>query len=93
MSNKKKHGKRYTEEQIIEILQEVELGRPVAQVCRDYQVSEPTFRNWRKKFEGLTVPDIRRMRQLEGENRKLRKIVADQAMEIESVKELLSKKW
>jgi len=93
MSEKKKHGKRYTEEQIIGILRELEGGKPVAEVGRTYGVAEATLYRWRQKYGGMTVSEARRLRELEAENGKLKRIVADQALEITAVKELLSKKW
>ena len=93
MSGKKKHGKRYKEEQIIGILRELEGGAPVTDLGRQYGVSEGTLYRWRQKFGGMTVSEAKRMRELESENAKLKRIVADQALEIASIKDLLSKKW
>jgi len=85
--------KRYSEEDIIHILKEVESGKVVAEVCRQYGVSEATIYNWRKKYGGLDVSDVKRMRTMEEENTRLKRIVAQQAMDIDALKMLLSKKW
>ena len=93
MANKKKHGKRYREEQIVKILKEVELGRSIADVCREHGISDQTYRNWRKRFSGMEVADIKEMRRLIKENAALKKIVADKELEIAAIKDVLSKKW
>ena len=85
--------KRYSEEDIIHILKEVESGKVVAEVCRQYGVSEATIYNWRKKYGGLDVSDVKKMRAMEEENTRLKRIVAQQAMDIDALKMLLSKKW
>ena len=86
-------GKRYSEEQIIRILKEVEEGTPVAEVCRKHGVSEQSVYRWRTKYGGMDVAELRRLKQLEEENRRLKAIVADQAMDIQLLKEINSKKW
>ena len=86
-------GKRYTEEQIIRILKEVESGRAVSEVCRAHGVSEQTVYRWRNKYGGLEVPELRRLKELEEENRRLKHLVADQAMDIQILKEINAKKW
>ena len=86
--------KRYSEEQIVKILREGERGdKTIGEVCRSYGVSENTFYNWRKKFGGMSVPDVRRLRELEKENNRLKRLVADRDLEIDVMKELLEKKW
>jgi putative transposase len=86
-------GKRYSEEQIVRILKEVDGGRSVAEVCREYGVSEQSVYRWRTKYEGMEVSDVRRLKQLEEENARLKKLVADQALDIQLLKEINSKKW
>jgi putative transposase len=86
-------GKRYSKEQIVRILQEVDGGKSVAGVCREYGVSEQSIYRWRTKYGGMEVSDVRRLRQLEEENRRLKKLVADQALDIQLLKEINSKKW
>jgi putative transposase len=93
MTDKKKHGKRHSEEQIVRILREVEMGRPITEVCRESGISDQTYRNWKSKYGGMELGDIKEMRRLQAENLKLKRIVAEQALEIDSIKELLSKKW
>ena len=83
--------KRYKEEQIIRILKEIESGRPVAELCRTYGVSEQTIHRWRKRYGGLSLPDLKRLKALEAENSTLKRIVANQAVDIDALKFLLSK--
>ena len=86
--------KRFSEEQIIGILQQAgEGGQSIGDVCRAHGVSENTFYRWRRKFGGLSVPEARRLRGLEKENSRLKRIVAERDLEIDAMKELLSKKW
>ena len=85
--------KRYSEEQIIKILKEVEAGTPIAQVCRQHGVSEGTVYRWRDKFGGMEVSDAKRLRGVEDENRRLRRIIAEQAIDISVLKEMNAKKW
>jgi putative transposase len=93
MANKKKYGKRYTEERIVRILEEIKQGRTLAETARKYGVSEVTIRNWRQKYEGMGIQEIREMKRTKDENARLRKIVADQALKIEDLEHLLEKKW
>lgn len=93
MANKKQHGKRYSEERVVKILKELEFGKTIAELSRTYGVSEETIRTWRRKYAGMDVSDVHEMRRLVAENAKLKKIVAEQLLEIESIKELLTKKW
>ena len=85
--------KRYTEEQVIGILREIESGGAIAEVCRRYEVSEATVYRWREKYRGLDREQLHRLKELEGENMQLRKLVAQQAMDNALLKELLGKKW
>ena len=82
---------RYTEEQIIEILREGEAGAKVPELCRRHGISRETFYRWRRKFGGMEVSDVRRLKQLEEENRRLKRIVADQALNLQVLKDLLGK--
>lgn len=83
----------FTEEQIIRALKEVDAGAKVGDVCRRLGVTEKTFYRWRTKFGGMDVSDARRLRQLEDENARLKKIVAEQALDNQALKAVLAKKW
>ena len=86
-------GKRFTEEQIIAILKEVEAGARVMDVCRKYGMSDATYYNWKARYHGMEVNELRRLKQLEDENKNLKRIVADQALDIQALKHVLSKKY
>jgi len=86
-------GTRYKEEQIIRILKEVETGISVVEVCRKYGVAEQTVYRWRSKYGGLETSELQRLRELEAENGRLKRIVAQQALDIDVLKEVVSKKW
>jgi putative transposase len=86
-------GKRYSTEQIIGILKEIEAGASVSDTARKHGVSEAAIYIWRKKFGGMDVSDARRLRELEVENARLKKIVAQQMLDHDALKDLLSKKW
>lgn len=83
---------KFTEEQIIKILAQAESGTPVPDVCREHKVSTFTFYQWRKKFQGMSVPDAKRLRELESENAKLKRLIADHALDIMVLKDALGKK-
>ena len=85
--------KRYTEEQIVTILAEATAGAKTPDLCRKYGVSPNTFYQWRAKYSGMTVPDVKKMKALEEENRKLKMKVADLTLDIDTVKELLRKNF
>jgi putative transposase len=85
--------KRYTEEQIIKSLKEYEAGVKVGDLCRQLGISEGTFYNWRNKYAGLEVNDAKRLRELESENNKLKKLLAEKLLENEALKDVVSKKW
>ncbi len=85
--------KRHTEEQIITILREAERGAvPVKALCKRHNISEQTFFRWRNKFGGMDVPDARRLKDLEAENAKLKRMVAEQLLVIDGMKEIVRKK-
>ena len=83
----------YSEEQIIGILREAEGETPVKAVCAKHNLSEATFYKWRAKFGGMDVSEARRLRALEEENGRLKRLVADQAVQIQILKEVNAKKW
>jgi len=83
----------FTEEQIIGILKEVEAGQKVTEVCRKYGVSPATYQRWRSAYGGLEVSQMKRLRQLEDENRRLKHIVADLTLDNTMLKDITSKKW
>jgi putative transposase len=85
--------KRFSEEQIIAVLKEAEAGAKVLDLCRKHGISDATFYNWKAKYAGMTVADLRRLKELEAENLKLKRIVADQALDNAALKDLLSRKW
>ena len=85
--------KRYTEEQIIGVLNEAEAGARTADLCRKHGMSEATFYKWKAKYAGLTVSELKRLRSLEDENRRLKHIVAQQALDNWALKELLGKNF
>jgi putative transposase len=84
---------RFSEEQIIAVLKEAEAGAKVLDLCRKHGISDATFYNWKAKYAGMTVAELRRLRELEAENAKLKRIVADQALDISALKDLVGRKW
>jgi putative transposase len=85
--------KRFTEEQIVAVLNEHEAGGTIRELCRRHGVTETTFHRWRAKYGGLQVSDARRLKALEDENRRLKKLVADQALDIAMLKDVAGRKW
>ena len=85
--------KRYTEEQIIGFLKEAEAGLPLKELCRQHGFSEASFYLWRSKFGGMNVPDAKRLKELEAENARLKRMLANSLLENEVIKEALQKKW
>jgi putative transposase len=86
-------ARQYTEEQIIAVLKEGEAGASIADLCRKYGMSDATYYNWKSKYSGMTVNDLKKLKALEEENRRLKQIVADQALDIRALKDLLSKNF
>ena len=84
---------RFTEEQIIGILREQEAGVQVAEVCRKHGISQPTFYAWKAKYGGMGVSDARRLKQLEEENAKLKKLLAEAMLDNAVLKDITSRKW
>ena len=82
---------RFSEEQIIGVLKEAEAGAKVSELCQRHGISDATFHTWRSRFGGLEVSELRRLRQLEEENRRLKGIVADQALDLRALKDVLAK--
>ena len=86
-------GSRFKEDQIIAILREQEAGAATADVCRKHGISQATFYNWKAKFGGLEVSEAKRLKGLEDENSRLKKLLADAMLDNAALKDLLSKKW
>jgi putative transposase len=85
--------KRHTEEQILGILKEAEQGKPVANVLREHGIAAPTYYRWKSKYGGLEANQLHRLRELERENSQLKRLVADQALDIVMLKDVNSKNW
>ncbi len=85
--------KRFTEEQIIGFLREAEAGLPIKELCRRHGFSEASYYLWRSKFGGMSVSDAKRLKELESENTRLKKMLAESMLEIEVTREALRKKW
>ena len=85
--------KRFSEEQIIGFLREAEAGMPVKRLCRRHGFSEASYCLWRSKFGGMSVPDARRLKELETENGRLKKLLVEQLLENEVIKDVLRKTW
>ncbi|MGH9571391.1 MAG: transposase [Candidatus Angelobacter sp.] len=84
---------RFTEEQIIGVLKEAEAGMKVAEVCRKYGISDATYYNWKARFGGMTVSDAQRLKALEGENGKLKRLLADAMLDNVALKDIVGRKW
>ena len=85
--------KRFSEEQIIGILKESEAGAKNLDICRKHGITEQTFYRWRSKYGGMQISEAKKLRELEGENRKLKQLLAEAHLDNAALKELLSKNW
>lgn len=85
-------GKRFTEEQIIAVLKESEAGAKTKDLCRRHGISEPTFYNWKAKYAGMTISEARRLKELEQENSKLKRLLAEAELDKAALKDLLHRK-
>jgi putative transposase len=86
-------AKRFTDEQIIAVLREAEAGAKAKELCRKHGISEPTFYNWKAKYGGMTASDVRRLKELEAENGKLKRLLAEAELDKAALKDLLGRKW
>ena len=84
---------RYSEEQIIRVLRQVETGQKVKDVIREHGISEQTYYRWKSKYGGMSVSDAKRLKQVEAENRQLKKLVADLSLDKQMLEEVLDRKW
>lgn len=84
---------RFTESQIVAILKQQDSGQTVTQITREHGISEATFYNWRAKYGGMQVSEVKRLKELEDENRRLKKMYAELSLQNEIIKEALAKKW
>jgi putative transposase len=84
---------RFTEEQIIGVLKEHQAGLPASELCRKHGISDATFYTWRKKYGGLEVSEARRLKALEGENARLKKLLAESMMDVSTLREMLGKNF
>jgi putative transposase len=86
-------SKRFSEEQIIAVLKEADAGAKTKELCRRHGVSEATFYNWKAKYAGMTVSEVRRLKELEAENSKLKRLLAEAELDKAALKDLLGRKW
>lgn len=84
---------KFTEAQIIKLLKSKEEGKKVSEICRGFVISEPTFYNWKSKYGGMTLSELQHVKELKEENARLKRIVADQQLSIDILKDVNSKKW
>lgn len=84
---------KFTESQIIKALKENEAGRSVEEISRELGINKGTFYNWRKKYGGMEISQLRRLKELEAENSKLKRMYADVSLDLQMAKDVLSKKW
>lgn len=83
---------KFSESKIISILNQQEAGQTVSEICREHGISQPTFFNWKSKYGGMSVSNLKRMKELEQENQKLKKMYADKSLQNEALKDLIEKK-
>jgi putative transposase len=86
-------ARQHTEEQIVAVLKEGEAGAKVSDLCRKYGMSDATYYNWKARYAGMTASDLKQLKALEEENRRLKQIVGEQALDIRALKDLLSKNF
>jgi len=84
---------RYSQEQIIRVLRQVESGQKVKEVTREHGISEQTYYRWKSKYGGMSISEAKRLKQLESENRQLKKLVADLSLDKQMLQEVLGRKW
>lgn len=84
---------RFSTEQIIAILKESQAGKKTTDICREYGITDQTFYRWRAKYGDMEVSDAKRLKELEDENRRLKQLVADQALDLQAMKAVVAKKW
>ena len=84
--------KRYSEEQIVRVLEEASSGTPVTAVCRKYNISNPTFYEWKKKYGGMSASDVRELRAVKEENQRLKRLLAERDLEVDALKDVIEKK-
>jgi putative transposase len=84
---------KFTEAQILKVLKSQEEGKKVSEICREFGISEPTFYNWKSKYGGMTLSELQRVKELEAENARLKRLVADLSLDNQILKEVNSKKW
>lgn len=85
--------KRFTDEQMIGVLKEAEAGMKVAELCRKYGISDATYYNWKAKFGGMTVSEAQRLKSLEAENNKLKRLLAEAMLDNAALKDVVGRKW
>lgn len=90
---KGKTGKRYTEEQILRVLDQADKGSKIEEICREHKISQPTFYRWQKRYGGLSQGELAKVKGLETENARLKRLLAEKELAIDVMKEVLSKKW
>ena len=86
-------GKRYSVEQIMRILRAADGGKTIVEVCREHNISEQTFHKWKRKYQGMELADAKKLKALEEENSRLKRLVAEKELDIQILKEVNSKKW